>query len=148
MSLQKLSNPRKGCFGFGISAKIGGWFPWSNKTFYGINSGSCYLDGKLHGGAQGPYNGNIRKWRDLNHFKIKMGEVDMYLDVDKGIFKLCVVGALNEKKEVIINGLHESGNERGWVPHLLFNANDRAQHVRVGSIDSICYGMKMDIKWE
>ena len=79
---------------------------------------------------------------NMKHFQIKNVDVDLYLDVDQRMLKLCVVGVSGEDEEVYINGLCNSENIEGWVPHLLFETVSNRQSVRVGSVDSGCYGRK------
>ena len=144
-------NPKPTFFLWGISAKKKfSKNPWDCKSFYGVGTNDYWnLDGEAKFGRRNKKSGKIRKRIDMQHFKMKKGEVDIYLDADQGIFKLCVVGIHGEEKEVYIEGLNDSGNNKGWVPHLLFAAaSNNGQQVRACSIDSEYYGQKMDIQWE
>ena len=124
-------------------------YPWTKKTFYGVSATNFWnLDGSVIYKLLGPNGEKIRERIDLTHFLEKKVEVDIYLDVDQGIFKLCVVGVSGEDKEIYIEGLGGSGNDDGWVPHLLFSGSGLQQQVRACSIDSQCYGKRLDIQWE
>ena len=90
----------------------------------------------------------IRAKINLQHFLLEKGEVDIYLDVDQGILKLCVVGVSGKDKEIYIEGLGNSGNDDGWVPHLLFTTQAREQQIRACKIDPECYGKEMEIEWK
>ena len=145
-----MSNPGQKFFCWGISAKRLNGPPWFDKTYYGAGTPPKYfcLGGK--GGNTG-YNGEkLRKGVKMNHFSKKRCQVDIYLDLDQGIFKLCVVGISGENKEVYIDGLCNSKNTDGWVPHLFFAniSGGHLQQIRACKIDSECYGQKMDIQWK
>ena len=145
-----MENPTQGWFCWGITTeKKFNKNPWNHKSFYGVGTGSYWnLGGKEIYGLKSSMNGKIRARIGLQHFKMKKGEVDIYLDVDKRIFKLCVVGACDKEGEVYIDGLVKPPNNDGWVPHLTFASAGPSQQVRVCSIDSECYGKKFDIQWE
>ena len=148
-------NPRLKFFCWGVSAKRKfGEYPWSEKTFYGIdtadNNDSFVIDGKSCYKLVGRNGSKIRKRVSLTHFLEKKVEVDIYLDVDQGILRFCVVGVCDEDKEVYIEGLRwwPWMNNDGWVPHFLFCGSGTQQQIRACSIDIECYGKELDIQWD
>ena len=136
------------CWGIRAKKKLNG-DPWMDETYYGAGTGPYWNVGgsSRENGINGE---TLRKRIDMKHFLMKKGEVDMYLDADQGIFKFCVVGISGEDKEVYIDGLDNSENTDGWVPHLLFanGTNGHEQQIRACSIDDECYGQEMEIQWE
>ena len=143
-------NPGGGWLCWGICAKKkfrNG--PWCHASFYGFATNKYLnLGGQnVNKGANGE---KIRKKIDMQHFLMKKGEVDIYLDADQGIYKFCVVGIAGEDKEVYIDGLGNSENEDGWVPCLIFDngTGDYKQQVRACCIANECYGKEIYIQWE
>ena len=96
----------------------------------------------------GENNENTRKIIDLQHFSMRHGEDDIYLDAGQGIFKLRVVGVPGENKEIYIEGLGNTGNDEWWVPNLLFDGYRPNQEMRACGIDSECYGKKIVVQWQ
>ena len=82
----------------------------------------------------------------MKHFGKVDGEYDIYVDCDEGILRLCVVGMLEEKYEAEISGLNECDNESGWVPHIVFLANNN-HTFRIARIPNDWYGKPADIPW-
>ena len=138
-------------FTWGVSTKknCGKYGSESCETYYGVsNTGQWRLNGiYITSGLHGHVNDKIRKRIDMKHFMWNGIQVDLYLDCDEGIFRLCVVGMeVNINNEVEIIGLNKCGNENGWVPNLIFCFNGGTT-VRCGKIDASYYGEALDIRW-
>ena len=151
-----------------INPKINGrgskWFCWGvsarkrfksgsaclSKSYYGISTNNCWwLDGRNTYEKIGHNKEKIREKISFSHFgDLTDGEVDIYMDCDAGILRICVVGMLQEDKEVEISGLDKSGNNDGWVPNLLFGSGGIKQKIQVAAIDSRYYGAEIGIKWD
>ena len=84
----------------------------------------------------------------MDHFNnTRYYEVDIYIDCDKGVFKLCRVGMTDEIYEVQMKGLNKCGNQHGWVPHVEFAVNDGETNIRIAKIDLTAYGQSRQINW-
>ena len=147
-----MTNPNQDFFMWGVSAKreYAPGLSYQAATFYGCSAKTAvwYLNGSYCpiGERNGRCGDKIRKRIDTKHFAKDNIEVDLYLDCDKGIFRLCVVGMdIDINNEVEITGLNNVGNEDGWVPHVLFI--DHSVVVRCCSIQAEFYGQKMDFQW-
>ena len=120
--------------------------PFREQTFYGIETGGdFYVNGSEN---RCKFGEEMKQKIDMAHFAaLKNGYIDVYIDGDSGIWKVCVVGILGDDKEPQINGLKKAGNEKGWVPHFTFY--DKSMELRIASIDYELYGKEHDyIKWE
>ena len=139
------------CWGISAIKKFREDYACGDTTYYGISTNDCWwLNGKLiDGWATVGQNGErIRERIDFSHFRnCKDGEVDIYIDCDEGILKICVVGVVGQEKEVHISELNKSGNNDGWVPNFLFGYEGVQQRIRVAVIDAECYGKEIDIVW-
>ena len=142
------------------------WFMWGvcelkdcgdrgcegNDTYYGsCSDGSWYLNGRfIADGLNGRSGEIIRKNIQTKHFQQKDIEVDLYLDCDKGIYRLCVVGyEISDVMELQAIGLNNCGNKNGWVPNITFPLRAKpGLAVRCGKIDPSHYGKKLGIKWD
>ena len=80
----------------------------------------------------------------MAHFK-DATEIDVFVDADQGILRMCVVGMLSEDKEVEITGLNESNNKIGWVPRIIFY--HKSQSFEIAHIDTGLYGQRTNILW-
>ena len=116
-------------------------------TFYGIAAdGERYLNGDS---SKNSISNGVKSL----FFKLFTDtEIDIYVDPGADKLKMCVVGVYHEDKEVIINGINESGNKDGWVPCISFGYTSRnrssSMRVRICSIDVGCYGKAMEIDWD
>ena len=145
-------------FMWGVSAKkdCGEFGSQNEKTYYGCSNKGLWADWYLNGRRiyedtrlDGYFGEKIRKKIDTTHFKNNNIEVDLYLDCDEGIFRLCVVGMeLNDDTEVEIVGLNNSGNKNGWVPNVIFSSKPSELTVRCCKIYSNeYYGKQLEIEW-
>ena len=136
------------CWGIRAKKKLNG-DPWDDQTYYGAGTAPYWNLGG-NGGGIGRNGEKLREQISMGHFLVEKCEVDIYLDADQGVFKLCVVGISGTDKEVFIDGLRNAENDDGWVPHLLFTrfCDDHQQQIRACKIDSECYGKEIEIQWE
>ena len=150
---KQVKNPKKKWYCWGVSAKktMDGTagFAYYTKTFYGVSTfGQWYLDGKEYSvGLNGHHGEKIEKRVDMSYFYVLDGEVDIFLDVTNGIFKLCVVG-MKDDREAVIEGINKSGNDQGWVPNIVFGSTEIEEEARICEIQEELYGEKVDIEWQ
>ena len=143
-----MKNPNMGWLKLGIGPKVKCRYGDDRGSgFYGASTGGYWtLNAVNANGLTGEDNEKIRKRINLSHFKdVADGEIDLYVDADQGIFRMCVVGMLSEDKEVEITGLNKSNNEKGWVPRIIFY--NKLQSFRIASIDVGLYGQTTKISW-
>lgn len=142
----KMNNPDKDWFCFGIVRnKIKGksyFFEGSNNGFYGV---STYSQWYISGNSLHPGNDEyIREQIDMFHFGEAECEVDIYLDCDEGILKLCVVGLMDEKYEaqMIIPKQKEDKSDCliDWTPHLIFPSFSFGPKIKIAQISLLEYG--------
>ena len=144
-------NPNLEWFSIGIARKN---TKDHRNTFYGVSRTSqWWLNGKWTDSLKGRKGGRIKKRINMQHFKsLKDGEIDIYVNLEVGELKMCIVGDCNEDKEVVINGINEAEQDYGigndpWVPRLSLSSSSRSIKVRICKIDPECYGQEIKIDW-
>ena len=143
--MNKMLNPDNAWFVWGVSAKqkfTESGSSFEQLTFYGITAiNSLFLNGKKSVDDDGFNRHNI----DVRHFRMTEGEIDIYLDCDQGILRLCLVGQTERNSIAEITGLNESGNNVGWVPHfVLYNSSIK---IRIAKIPQAWFGKTKSIAW-
>ena len=131
-----MKNPDLSWFVWGISAKKRFEVDYSYiaNTFWGISTDNQWFR-----------NGNSSLSAfDTTHFQQKECEIDIYLDSDRGLLKLCVVDRLM-RSEVVIDGLRSDGD--GWVPHFNFGTGAVHAQIRLAKIPEAWYGKLVQIGW-
>ena len=112
---------------------------YEEKTFYGASTlNKLFLNGK-----------QCDSTKDLKHFGLglKQGEIDIFIDANKGIVRSCVVGQLHKNKEVYIDGLVNVQSGKGWVPYIYLGIAQ--QEIRICKIENAnYYGKRLDIVWK
>eukprot|EP01084_Bolivina_argentea_P003852 7282_1 len=91
--------------------------------------------------------GNIssRNKIDLQHFASKKCVVDMLLDADNGILKICVVGMCDDEHEAKIWNMATTNLYQRWVPHFTFGSSANGAQLQVTEIYKGYYGKDMNI---
>ena len=125
---------------------------YGEKTYYGVNcNGGFRLNGKdMTYNTIGEHGEAIREKINMDHFRIKNIEIDIYLDADKGIMRLKRVGfADNNRYEPEFRNINNCPeNKNGWIPHFIFAWDDKTkQELRIAKIDKSSYGKHIDINW-
>ena len=124
---------------------------WFDETFYGVRTDlrSWYLRGtksEENNGSSSEVSDTHRHNLD-NFTNWKECEIDILMDVDKGILKIQTVASLTNG-ELCIKGLNDSHkpNTDGWIPHLA--TSGAKQSFQICRIEpSTLYGKDLDINW-
>ena len=48
----------------------------------------------------------------------------------------------------MIEGLNKSGNNKGWVPNIVFGSGEIKEEAKICEIPYELYGEKIDIEWD
>ena len=111
------------------------------ETFHGAShQGQRYVNGQS----------SYTTTKIVKHFNRKEVEIDIYVnleDPERGILRLCVVGMMHKKYETEISGLNVCGNDKGWIPHLVFGSKTNIKF-RAAKISARLYGRRIKIEWE
>ena len=107
------------------------------------------MDGeRIYHASQGKKGETVKRANMRQHYRVlEDGEIDMYVNAQSGVFKVCIAGDLCDDKEVIFNGIDKSGNEDGWVPAVTFGHTSNSIKVRISRIDEKFYCESLKIEW-
>ena len=83
---------------------------------------------------------------DMNHSKASELQLDIHLDVDKGVLKMKRLRYLDdEKHEPYISNIECDIND-GWIAHFIFGNQATDTHkVRIAKVGESFYGEQIDI---
>ena len=133
----QLINPLQEWFVIGVSSKtMFGQYSFTDDTVYGISTMSQF------------YCSSGAKFNDIitNHFARSQCEIDILLDVDKGLLNICIVGMCDDKHEAKFYSL-PLNTKHGWVPHFNFGTRAKDTQIRFASVPIEWYGQQIDDIW-
>ena len=141
----KVENPAKDWLCYGVISMKSPIRLWTSS--YGVSTYSQwyfgdYLDSNVHDDC-------IRDRIEMFHFGQEECEVDIYLNCDEGILKLCVVGMKDVKHEaqMTISKLKHDKDQHGWLPQIKLSWPKCQTKVRIAQISVLEYGIPQSIQW-
>eukprot|EP01084_Bolivina_argentea_P123528 218903_1 len=132
-------NPNKELLTFGISSrKKGKTNKLSHDKIYGISRNN-----NTNKNYYKPMGHTKTNKIDLKHFIQNKCVIDILLNADKGLLKLCVPGICDDNHEALIYDIPINNKCKGWIPYFYFSKKSKNATLSIIQVDKYWYGKKI-----